>query len=185
MDEARAALAARGLSMGKARAVPVYYFSGSFKFEMLLVEVSPSWQNDSGQTQAAEKGLPLSDLAFKARLAVANAPSVMRAGQKYEIRVSLRNDSKVVWPGRQPTWQFQLTVGNRWLTEAGANVTNMDGRAALFQDLPPTETVELPLTVTAPNEPGTYVLQLDMIQEGVAWFGDRGSEVLSLKVRVE
>src|SRR5262249_30373540 len=68
MDEARAALAARGLSMGKARAVPVYYFSGSFKFEMLLVEVSPSWQNDSGQTQAAEKGLPLSDLAFKARL---------------------------------------------------------------------------------------------------------------------
>src|SRR5262245_49492361 len=33
MDEARAALAARGLSMGKARAVPVYYFSGSFKFE--------------------------------------------------------------------------------------------------------------------------------------------------------
>lgn len=185
MEEARTALAARGLSMGKAHAVPVYYFSKSFKFEMLLAEVSPSWQNKAAQTQAAEKGLPLSDMAFKARLSVADAPAVMRAGQKYSIRVLLRNDSKVVWPGRQPTWQFQLTVGNRWLTEAGANITNMDGRAALFQDLAPSQTVELPLTVTAPNEAGDYILQLDVIQEGVAWFGDRGSEVLSLKVKVE
>ena len=171
--------------MGKARAVPVYYFSKTFKFEMLLVEVSGDWQNNSGQTKVAEKGLPLSDAAFKARLSVTNMPEVMRTGQKYSLRVLLRNDSNVIWPGRQPTWQFQLTVANRWQTETGESITNMDGRSALFQDLAPSETVELPLTVTAPNEPGNYVLQLDVVQEGVAWFGDRGSEVLSLRVRVE
>ena len=184
IEEARASVAARGFSLGKARAVSIPYFSDSLRFDMLLVEILPSWQNKSGQTQA-EKGLPLPDLAFKAKLSVANMPPVMRAGQKYALRVSLRNDSKVIWPGRQPTWQFQLTIGNRWLTQAGAKVTDVDGRVALFQDLAPSETVELLLNVTAPNEAGTYILQLDTIQEGVAWFGDRGSEVLSLKVKVE
>lgn len=184
MEEARASLAARGLSLRKARAVSIYYFSESLQFDLLLVEVLPNWQYDSGKTQA-EKGLPLPDLAFKARLSVANMPPVMRAGQKYALRVSLRNDSKVIWPGRQPTWQYQLTIGNRWLTEAGAKITDVDGRVALFQDLAASETVELLLNVTAPNEAGTYILQLDTIQEGVAWFGDRGSEVSSLKVKVE
>ena len=183
-EEARAALAARGLSMGKTRAVSINYFSDSLAFDALLVEILPSWQNNSASTHA-EKGLPLPDMAFKARLSVTNMPDVMRPGQKYSIRVMLRNESKVVWPGRQPTWQFQLTVGNRWLTEASAKVNDVDGRAALFQDLAPSETVEIPLTITAPNAAGTYILQFDAIQEGVAWFGDRGSEVLSLRVKVE
>ncbi len=184
LEDARRVLAARGLSMGDTRAVSIYYFSDSLAFDMLLVEVRPSWQNKSVQAQP-EKGLPLADMAFKATLSVANMPEVMRAGQKYSIRAILRNDSPVTWPGRQPTWQFQLTVGNRWLTEAGAKVADVDGRAALFQDLKPTESVEILLTVTAPNAAGNYILQLDAIQEGVAWFGDRGSEVLSLRVRVE
>ena len=183
-EEARTVLAARGLTMGKTQPVVIPYFSDSLRFELLLVEVLPSWQNNSAQAQPV-KGLPLSDMAFKAGLSVVNMPEVMRAGEKYSIRVVLRNDSKVVWPGRQQTWQYQLTVGNRWLTEAGAKISDIDGRAALFQDLAPSETVEIPLTVTAPNAAGNYILQLDAIQEGVAWFGERGSQVLSLKIRVE
>jgi hypothetical protein len=183
-EEARALLAARGLTMGKTQAVSIPYFSDSLRFEMLLVEVLPSWQNNSAQAQPV-KGLPLADMAFKARLSVVNLPEVMRAGQKYSIRVMLRNESKVVWPGRQQTWQYQLTVGNRWLTEGGAKISDLDGRTALSRDLAPSETVEIPLTVTAPNAAGSYILQLDAIQEGVAWFGDRGSDVLSLKIKVE
>jgi hypothetical protein len=185
LEEARAELAARGLTLSKARACSINYFSDSLKFNMLLVEVLPSWQNSSGQTKAAEKGLPLPDMAFKARLSVANAPTVLRAGQQQTIRVMLMNESGVTWPGRQSSWQFQLTIGNRWLDESGAKISDVDGRVALFEDLPPSETVELLLPVTAPKSPGIYTLQLDAIQEGVAWFGDRGSKVLSLRVKVE
>jgi hypothetical protein len=183
-EDARALLAARGLTMGKARAASIDYFSDSLKFNMLLVEVLPSWQNTS-QANRAEKGLPLPDMAFKARLSVLNPPAVMRAGQPQTIRVRLTNESNVSWPGRQPSWQFQLTVGNRWLDEKGGKVNDVDGRVALFDDLQPSESVELPLTINAPNSPGIYIFQLDVIQEGVAWFGDRGSQVLSLKIRVE
>jgi hypothetical protein len=149
---------------------------------MLLVEVRPNWQNTSGQP---EKGVPLPDMAFNATLSVADMPGVMRAGDKYTIHVALQNNSDIVWPGRQLTWRYQITIGNRWMTEMGAKITDVDGRAPLLQDLKPTEAADLPLIVTAPNQPGNYILQLDLVQEGVAWFGDRGSEVLSLKVKVE
>ncbi len=184
-EDARALLASRGLTMGKARAVSINYFSDSLKFNMLLVEVLPSWQNTSGQTKQAEKGLPLPDMAFRARLSVANPPSVMHSGEQQTLRVRLTNESSVTWPGQQPTWQFQLTVGDRWLDEKGGKVSEVDARVALFDDLKPSETVELPLTITSPKAPGIYILQLDAIQEGVAWFGDRGSPVLSLKIKVE
>lgn len=184
LNDARQALAARGLSMGTMRVTSLNYFSDALRFEVFLAEVRPLGQESGGATAAA-KGVRLPDMAFSARLAAANAPTVMRAGQPYAIRVALTNESKIPWPGRQETWNFQITIGNRWLTQGGQMLTNIDGRAALFEDLPAGQTVELPLTVKAPAAPGEYVLELDVIQEGVAWFGDRGSAVLRLPVKVE
>jgi hypothetical protein len=181
VEHAREALAARGLVMGDARPVSIYYFSRSLKFDLLLVEVAPKVLDGT----TTERGKPLPDDAFMAKLSLANEPTTMRAGEKYELRVGLKNESDSTWPGRQPTWQFQLTIGNRWLKENGEKVTDVDGRSGLFDDLKPGATIELPLTVTAPKQPGIYILQLDAIQESVAWFGDRGSEILSVKIKVE
>jgi len=181
-EHARETLAARGLVIGNSRPVSIYFFSRSLKFDLLLVEVVAKTA-DNGSTP--ETGKPLPDNAFSARLSLANAPATMRPGEKYELRVAVKNESDVTWPGRQPTWQFQLTVGNRWLNKNGEKVTELDGRAPLLDDLKPGATIELPLTVTAPKQPGIYILQLDAIQEDVAWFGDRGSELLSLKIKVE
>jgi hypothetical protein len=180
LENARKALAARGLVTGSSRSVPIYYFSRSLKFDLLLVEVMrkpPAAGN--------EKGVPLPDSAFNAKLSVIDAPQTMRPGQKYDLQVMLKNESDVIWPGRQPTWQFQVTVGNRWLKQSGEKVTDIDGRSALFDDLSPGAATQLPLTITAPGKPGIYILQLDAIQESVAWFADRGSEVLSITVKVE
>ena len=178
-------LGARNLTVGNSRPVSIYYFSRSLRFDLLLVEVLPKQSAVESSKREPERGVRLPDSAFNAKLFLANAPQTMRAGQKYELRIVLRNESEVTWPGRQPTWQYQLTIGNRWLKQSGEKVTDIDGRAPLFEDLTPGATVELPLTVTAPAAPGIYVLQLDAIQEGVSWFGERGSEVLSLNVRVE
>ena len=34
-------------------------------------------------------------------------------------------------------------------------------------------------------KPGEYLLELDMVQEGVSWFGLKGSPTIKLRVRVE
>jgi hypothetical protein len=36
--------------------------------------------------------------------------------------------------------------------------------------------VKLTLTTRVPSVPGKYVLELDLVQEGVTWFGLKGSE---------
>jgi hypothetical protein len=64
-------------------------------------------------------------------------------------------------------------------------VVNDDGRSALFRDLNPGEQTELELVVNAPKMPGTYILELDMLQEGVSWFGLHGSATLQISIRVE
>ncbi len=47
------------------------------------------------------------------------------------------------------------------------------------------EQTELAIVVNAPKMAGHYILELDMLQEGVSWFGLLGSPTLQLPVRVE
>jgi hypothetical protein len=51
-------------------------------------------------------------------------------------------------------------------------------------DVAPGAEVERALVVKAPDKEGDYVLELDMVQEGVAWFAQKGSEALKLKIKV-
>jgi hypothetical protein len=71
------------------------------------------------------------------------------------------------------------------LSENNVAVVNDDGRSGLLYDLNPGEEIEIPLTVTAPERPGTYVLEIDMVQEGVSWFALKGSTPLRTIVKVE
>jgi hypothetical protein len=81
--------------------------------------------------------------------------------------------------------QFQLSLGNHWLDKDGNTVTNDDGRASILKDLRPGEETELTLRINAPRTPGEYLLEIDMLQENVSWFGLRGSKTFRLPVKVE
>lgn len=181
---ARDVLARRGLATGSMRPITIPYFSDSTKFDMLLIEVLPT-AIDSSTNGAPAKGVPLPDRAFKAQIQVSDLPLTMHAGQKYVLQVVLQNASPMAWPGQQQTWQYQITIGNRWLKPDGTKVNDIDGRASVTDDLSPGKSATLRLTVTAPVNADDYVLELDAVQEGVAWFGDHGSPTFRAKVRVD
>jgi hypothetical protein len=133
---------------------------------------------------------PLPDAAFKAQLTLPEAPAKLRAGQKETIQVHVRNASDVFWWSRggelnerNDNW-FYIAAGNRWLKADGSLVTDMDGRYGISKDLKPGEETDVPLTVTAPKEPGDYLLEVDLVQEQVAWFSDKGSPTARAKVTV-
>jgi hypothetical protein len=46
------------------------------------------------------------------------------------------------------------------------------------------EEADIALPVKAPDKAGDYVLEIDMVQEGVAWFAQKGSEPLKLNIKV-
>ena len=129
---------------------------------------------------------PLPDSALRANLTLINVVSVLPAGGKVDFMVLVKNESNIVWPARERSGgSFQVSAGNHWLDHNGSMVINDDGRAALLQDLPPAQEVLLKLTVNAPKKPGSYLLEIDMLQEGVAWFGTRGSPTVRIPVKVE
>lgn len=142
---------------------------------------------------AVAPGTPsaLPDSAFKAQITVADAPTKLRAGQKETISVKVKNASDVQWYARgaetnlSPDNKFYLAVGNRWLDANEALVSDMDGRYGLPRDLKPGEEEEVPLLITAPKSAGDYILELDLVQEQVAWFHDKGSTTTKVKIKVE
>ncbi len=137
-------------------------------------------------TESPRVPAPLPESSFRARIEVPNPPQTVRANQPATIQVIIKNESDVNWPARERLFgPYQVGLGNLWLDAAGRTVTRDDGFTALRQDLKPTEERELALTVRAPRVAGEYLLDIDMVQQGVSWFGHKGSKTLRIPVKVE
>jgi hypothetical protein len=91
-----------------------------------------------------------------------------------------------VWLAQDRTGSpLQVSLGNHWLDSEGRVIIHDDGRTPVRDDIRPGEEVEMPLTVNAPKSPGDFVLEVDMVQESVSWFGLRGSPTVRLSVKVD
>jgi hypothetical protein len=135
---------------------------------------------------APRKLAALPPAGFRAEIRALDSPTHLSTGRISTIRVVVRNISEVGWLARERTAaQFQLSLGNHWLDKDGNTVTNDDGRASILKDLRPGEETELTLRINAPRTPGEYLLEIDMLQENVSWFGLRGSKTFRLPVKVE
>ena len=130
---------------------------------------------------------PLPERAYKADITLAAPLTALKAGQKQTINVRVKNASDILWLvyGTGEGVKYRVAVGDAWLDKDGKLITSMDGRYGLPADLRPGREVEVPLVITAPANPGKYILQLDMVQEGVTWFQDKGSPVLKVNVDVQ
>ena len=129
---------------------------------------------------------PLPEGGFRARLRVLEAPARVAAREKATLRVAVKNLGPVAWPARERSGgKFQVSLGNHWLDARGETVTHDDGRAALLTDLGPGDEIELSLVVNAPRQPGDYLIELDLLQEGVSWFGLKGSTTTKLPIKVD
>src|SRR5258705_3950326 len=133
----------------------------------------------------------LPDNGFKASLMLVDPTAKLRTGEKATVQVKVKNTSDVLWFARgaaindSANNKFYLAAGDRWLDAANEKlVTDMDGRHGLNKDLRPGEETEVPLIITAPKEPGNYILEVDLVQEQVAWFRDKGSPTAQTKVTV-
>ncbi len=128
----------------------------------------------------------LPESALKAAISVGKAPAKLKAGESATINVMVKNISDTAWPmNGLSDGKYRVLLGDHWLAANGKMLTIDDGRAPLPNNLEPGKEVELPITVTAPKTPGDYVLELDMVQEQINWFKDRGSASFRTQVKVE
>lgn len=133
---------------------------------------------------------PLPDNGFKAAVTPTDPPERMRAGQVEVITIKVKNTSDVIWFQRggesndSADNKFYIAAGNRWLDKEGNLTAETEGHNGIPKTLKPGEETEMALQITAPKTPGDWILNLDMVQEGVAWFGEKGSPTTKIKVTV-
>jgi SAM-dependent methyltransferase len=103
-------------------------------------------------------------------------------GRVVPLRARVQNTSPVAW--RQNVCG-SLRIGNHW-RHAGdrSMLIQDDGRAALPETLAPGEVCWVSFSANAPALPGRYVLECDVVHEGVTWFGDKGSATWSRPISV-
>ena len=160
-----------GLSTGKIVPLVMPYYSDHTRIHMALIEVlRPNEAEHGKQITLTSMSGPLVGGNLRAEIAWAQPlPPHFRTGLKETIYVKVRNAGVGVWPALSDSnGNLRLLVGNHWLRENNVPAVNDDGRSPLLYDLAPGEEIEVPLTVTAPAEAGSYVLEIDMVQEGVA-----------------
>ncbi|MHB1651898.1 MAG: COG1470 family protein [Desulfitobacteriaceae bacterium] len=100
-------------------------------------------------------------------------------GKALSINVTVKNTGNFIWPsaGSNPVHM------SCHILDANKKPVINDGlRADLPKDLLPGQQVTVPLQVKAPEQLGSYIVQLDMVQEGVTWFGEKGGETYSVRL---
>jgi ubiquinone/menaquinone biosynthesis C-methylase UbiE len=137
-----------------------------------------------GPAPAPTAAEPLPDAAFRAAIRTDQDAHVATVGAVLPLTVHVRNASTLAWPSRSlSTSVHPLRLGSRWHARDGGTPDRDDARVVLERDLAPGEETTLALAVTAPGQPGDYELALDLVQEDVAWFADRGSPKSTLRLR--
>ncbi len=169
LEGAKTNLERRGLFARQFAPVEIPFYSRDLRLQAFLIEVSTQDPDYGASINAKER------------------PAVMKAGAKVTLEFLVRNFGRRTWHARTPEgWHEVVTLGNRWLTADGKKVVNdMDTRTMLPHDLKRGDETELTLTVTVPSVPGEYVLEIDMVHEGVTWFYEQGSPTLRWTVTVE
>jgi hypothetical protein len=135
----------------------------------------------------ARADAPMPPNGFKATITLPEPPTSLQPGQKTQLLVKVKNISDVTWPahGRAADGFFQVNLGNNWYDEKNVRIEKHPYvRSGLPRDLRPGEEAEIALNITAPPNPGHYTLQIDLVQEMVAWFSEKGSMAPTFKVLV-
>jgi len=148
-----------------------------------FLHTKPDATADNLSLTSANAQLPLD--ARKARISFAYEPvKSLNVQEDASVYLLVTNLGSVTWPYLgERSGKYQIRIGNRWIDDKG-NAKD-DGRASLPYDLRPGETAEILIGVTAPEMPGEYTLEFDLVQEQVAWFGESGSATLRASVHIE
>ncbi|MCU1376264.1 MAG: hypothetical protein JWO68_3550 [Actinomycetia bacterium] len=93
------------------------------------------------------------------------------AGSTFRVPVRLRNDSRFWWSSGFP---HPVNLSYRWWSaDGGTCLDRGDGqRTLLAKPVRPGGRFRAELEVRAPDEPGSYVLGVTMVQEAFSWFDD-------------
>ncbi len=119
--------------------------------------------------------------AYHNRIAARTSQLTLAPGETADLNLDLHNDGPTDWEAFESSG---ITVGNHWLSLDGEMLTWSDGRTPLTETIAAARGGTATLKITAPPTSGRYILEVDLIEEGVKWFGEMASAPLHIPVVV-
>lgn len=126
--------------------------------------------------------------ALSATLQLVGGPTTCGPGDPLTYRIKVGNQGSASWRARPEHGSDEgvVRLGAHLLPPDDGEIPVWDfGRADLAADMPPGREADIDMVLQAPEQPGTYQVEFDMVAEGVAWFEDRGSPVIRRDLRVD
>jgi SAM-dependent methyltransferase len=118
------------------------------------------------------------DIRFEA----AEIPPAMPAAVELTVDVTIRNES---WRTlKSDGVAHPIFVSYRWLDRQRRPVVREGRRSPLPRPLEPGASCQVALRLQAPSIAGDYILELDLVEEGVTWFSEVGVPSMRVAVRV-
>lgn len=154
------------------------------------VKVFPGVQGDRA-VLACRKVQPYPDsrmISYLAsRLILTSGPARSRSREALHFRVLAENTGHARWLRGSDSGaeKGDVHLVAHLLGKEGEPISWYHAGAFLPHDVAPGEAVEVEITLSAPDTPGIYVLEFDMVSEHLAWFEDQGSVVLKHDLIVE
>ena len=103
-------------------------------------------------------------------------------GERVPIAFKIKNKGKAVWNSKD---QNPCYLSYHLLDEQG-DIIRFDNRRFPFpHKIKPTQTVEMNVTLRCPLDKGEYILEFDLLREGIAWFKEYGTKTTRIKLTVE
>ncbi|CAI8864251.1 Lipoprotein [Pseudomonas donghuensis] len=138
---------------------------------------------DSGEKNAESAGARALPDVYHAEYKADRLKWEVKAGSKFVVPVTIENTSEAVWSSAKAS--APVHVAYHWLYVDEKMVLRDGLRTLLPQDVAPGKEVLVNTAVLAPKEPGIYLLRINMVQEGAAWFSDKKVKPLDLTVVVK
>ena len=110
-------------------------------------------------------------------------PNYVDVGQEFETKVTVKNNGFLLWEHSRKHGRVDL--GTHWVNRDTGEVIVWDGNRGLLPiDVSHNEEATVNIKIKAPEKPGRYILQYDMVHERVSWFSEKGVIPLEVNINV-
>jgi 2-polyprenyl-3-methyl-5-hydroxy-6-metoxy-1,4-benzoquinol methylase len=116
--------------------------------------------------------------------ALLEPPKSVPPGDLFSFAISIENCGDTLWLTNSSPHAGIVMPAVRVFDEEGSLVTEFHGEPLLPHAVAPGETVRVRIEYKAPQRTGTYRLKVDLVDQQVAWFEQRGSEPLIVQFEV-
>jgi len=101
-------------------------------------------------------------------------------GQTLKLAVTVQNRSEIPFPHGKATFGLSYHL----LSDSGQLLKYDNARSYFEAPLAPSSTTAVDLTIQAPTEPGSYLIEIDLVWESMWWAKEKGNPTCTVELIV-